>query len=323
MTVTAASANQLAVVDRSSKWQRSIADCCVRCDISVPPRFRGAISSAQIGALRCNRVKAMRHRATRTALEDRNDAILLNRVIAGTVHVMQDGRDAVLRAGDFAIHDAARPYALAFDTPFAELIFQIPRSVFRRRLGSFDHLTAVAVSGDDPIGRLASNFLLDLVRGADRLEMPVATRLSLQAVDLVADALALPAGERQLRCGASAHRSALLYRVKTFVEAHLDEALAAADVGAAVLGCSARYVHDLFADESVSLGEYVLARRLERCMSDLVCGPSGRRVSEVAYAWGFNSPSHFSRSFRARFGASPSEVRGRGPRTRAPAARRV
>ncbi|MGH8116734.1 MAG: helix-turn-helix domain-containing protein [Rhodanobacteraceae bacterium] len=113
------------------------------------------------------------------------------------------------------------------------------------------------------------------------------------------------------------------YRVKTFLDAHLDEPLAASDVAAGALGCSARYVHDLFADESVSPGEYVLARRLERCMGDLVCGPSSRRVSEVAYAWGFNSDSHFSRSFRARFSASPSEVRARRVGCRAPAARRV
>ncbi|WP_017522391.1 helix-turn-helix domain-containing protein [Pusillimonas noertemannii] len=37
--------------------------------------------------------------------------------------------------------------------------------------------------------------------------------------------------------------------------------------------------------------------------------PPSRRVSEIAYAWGFNSIAHFSRVFRARYGMSPFEYR--------------
>jgi AraC-like DNA-binding protein len=37
-----------------------------------------------------------------------------------------------------------------------------------------------------------------------------------------------------------------------------------------------------------------------------------RKVSEIAYACGFNEVSYFNRCFRARFGTSPTQLRGRG-----------
>ena len=38
---------------------------------------------------------------------------------------------------------------------------------------------------------------------------------------------------------------------------------------------------------------------------------AGRGVSEIAFAWGFNDASHFSRAFKQRFGMSPKEYRAR------------
>jgi AraC-like DNA-binding protein len=42
---------------------------------------------------------------------------------------------------------------------------------------------------------------------------------------------------------------------------------------------------------------------------DLARGSDHRQIGEIAYAWGFASLSHFSRSFKERFALSPSEYR--------------
>ncbi len=41
-------------------------------------------------------------------------------------------------------------------------------------------------------------------------------------------------------------------------------------------------------------------------------GGGGRRISEIALQAGFSDISHFNRLFRARFGDTPSGVRGSG-----------
>ena len=40
-------------------------------------------------------------------------------------------------------------------------------------------------------------------------------------------------------------------------------------------------------------------------------GATHRSVSEIAFAWGFNSSAHFCRLFKSHYGVSPSEFRRR------------
>ncbi|MYT26968.1 helix-turn-helix domain-containing protein, partial [Streptomyces sp. SID7760] len=73
---------------------------------------------------------------------------------------------------------------------------------------------------------------------------------------------------------------------------------------------SVRYLHRLFESEGTTVGRYIRQRRLEQCGRELA-----RRsrvvptVSAVAQRWGFVSPAHFSRAFRAAYGVSPREWR--------------
>ncbi len=66
-----------------------------------------------------------------------------------------------------------------------------------------------------------------------------------------------------------------------------------------------RYLNRLYAGEGVR--GTIKARRLERARADLAVGDEP--IIDIATRWGFTSAAHFSRSFRARYGASPSMAR--------------
>ena len=71
---------------------------------------------------------------------------------------------------------------------------------------------------------------------------------------------------------------------------------------------SPRYINDIFKDEETSLMRYVWSRRLENCRRDLLSQTrTGQRVSDIAFRWGFNDLSHFSRTFKQSFGHSPRD----------------
>lgn len=99
-------------------------------------------------------------------------------------------------------------------------------------------------------------------------------------------------------------------RIEHFVETNLDRPDLNVRTLAEVMGCSARYIHRAFESWHCTVGEYIWQVRLERARERLLSHDcADRSISDVAFAVGFSSSSHFSRSFRARYAMTPSELR--------------
>ena len=97
-------------------------------------------------------------------------------------------------------------------------------------------------------------------------------------------------------------------RIKEFVERRLADPGLDAETIARALNCSRRTLHYAFEREEISLHQYIWGLRLGAARRDLESGRCRERsITDVAFAWGFSSPAHFSRAFRARYGASPSQ----------------
>jgi AraC-like DNA-binding protein len=76
------------------------------------------------------------------------------------------------------------------------------------------------------------------------------------------------------------------------------------------MGLSSRYVNELLQETGVSFAERVMELRLQKARALLAAPPhAAMRVSDIAYACGFNEVSYFNRCFRRRFGASPTQKR--------------
>jgi AraC-like DNA-binding protein len=79
---------------------------------------------------------------------------------------------------------------------------------------------------------------------------------------------------------------------------------------AAAHGISTRYVQYLFEMTGTSFTGFVLEHRLLLAYR-LLHEPRGqrRKISDIATTAGFADISYFNRAFKARFGATPSDVR--------------
>ncbi|MGY8638198.1 helix-turn-helix domain-containing protein [Bradyrhizobium sp. 14AA] len=298
---------------RLALWQDIVCDVFVGldCKSDLGSAFRGSVTQAPLGKAVCSEVCSDRQHVFRTpsriARSDQ-DFVLVALGNRGAGGVVQDGRETAIHPGEFALYDTTRPYELKFNDTFTQTIFKVPRDMLRRRLGGTETLTAMSFGADVPLERLAYDFILRLCQSADRLAPDNAAALSEQAVDLLAMALGERLGKTSLP--SSTHRSALLYRLKAHVRAHLADPDLSLPDAAAALGISARYVNDLLADEDTSFQRYVLAERLGQCRRDLASPVlAHRHISEIAFAWGFNDLSHFGRVFREHFGMSPRDFR--------------
>ena len=126
--------------------------------------------------------------------------------------------------------------------------------------------------------------------------------------DLVGAALAdrsppapLPPGDR---------RSGRLMAIKADIEARLHRRDLGIDMIAGLHGISPRAIQKLFEREARTFSDYVLERRLERACHRLLASEARElTISAIAFEVGFGDLSYFNRSFRKRFGRSPSQLR--------------
>ena len=298
---------------RLAVWQDIVCDVFVGLDCRSDMRetFWGAVSQSAVGPATFTNVESCAQRVFRTPsriARASEDFVLLALGNSGVNGVYQDGREAVVTAGEFVIYDTTRPYELRFDDSFSQTILQVPRKLLQQRVGAFEKLTATTFSSHHPLEGLTYEFLVRLSQTIDRVDPATATRLLDQGLDLIAMAFAerihAPSQDH------SFHRSALLYRLKNYILTHLRDPELSLSRAASATGISPRYASDLMADELTSFRSYVKMQRLDRCKRDLSDpAHAARHIGDIAFAWGFNDLAHFSRIFKQRFGASPREWR--------------
>lgn len=118
------------------------------------------------------------------------------------------------------------------------------------------------------------------------------------------------ASEQVLLQDDGATNTPLLNLIQDFLLSNLGETNLSPQVIADSHRISVRHLHRLFAAVGTTHGEWLRGARLERCAADLRDGTqSASNITEIAFRWGFNESAHFSRSFKAHFGASPREYR--------------
>lgn len=100
-----------------------------------------------------------------------------------------------------------------------------------------------------------------------------------------------------------------IWRARNFISANSDEELSLTRVAKAV-NISANYLSEKFKEVTgVNFVDYVAQLRIEKALALLQ--DVDLRISEVAFAVGFQSLSQFNRVFKRLTGKSPTEVRAR------------
>jgi AraC-like DNA-binding protein len=235
-----------------------------------------------------------------------NDLLALM-VCGGEAALSQGGRRTVLREGDVAFHDCSRPYDLRFASPHHTLLaLRMPRKLLESQVDNLDELTARALPRDAG----TTGLLLSMARTVHYQPVPP------EAAKAVADALtnvaaaALRSIPGSQACTASNLRSHHLRRIKAHVRENLHDPVLSVSSIADALGISADHVSRLFRNEPLSLSRMIWQQRLAACKRDLANDRlASRSATDIAFSWGFSSAAHFSRSFRTRYGMSPSKWR--------------
>ncbi len=260
----------------------------------------------QLSAIRSSGISI--ERLPHTSPLSSQDAYFAVILLEGAYQLEQGGREVFLQPGDITIYDATRPHRIYCPQNFRKLIVSIPRATLRNRLAGVEGCTAMRIPGNTGIGEVASSFVRSVSSNIEQLATRDFSALSAQSLDLITRAIA---SVRPSNYQLSRSRSTSLASIKAYVEFKLGDSSLSAEAIARGVGLSSRYINELFKDEDTSLMRYIWQRRAEQCRREMLESRlAGQRISDIAYRWGFNDISHFSRFFKQQFGCPPREYRG-------------
>ena len=273
--------------------------------------FYGEIRVSGLADLQLSRITTSAQLVKRTQRgisKSTSDYFLISIQAKGNGLVVQHGREAFLKPGQFALYDSLKPYELQFNEPFVQNVLRIPRELLIQRLPTAEWLTARTINGNFGIGRIALGILHEITSQDIRLSLSHSERLRDSVLDLMT--LACVENKTKMPSDVSSVQMVHLRLVQHFIDTHLAEADLTVDKIAAEHRISVRYLNMLFSTINTTTSKWIWKRRIESARAD-ISDPrlSGQSISEIAYRWGFNDVAHFSRAFRKAFEMTPKDYR--------------
>lgn len=277
--------------------------------------FRAEVHAMRLGAIRAALMTQPSMQGLRTPKQIRQSdpefyQFAFN--IRGDIEMSHDRYSVTLIPGDLVLIDSSRPFHCIAEegtNRCVGLTLAFPRTLLPLPENKVKQLLLVRMSSREGIGRLLSNYLVELTRPGDEWRPADASRLAAITLDLLTAMLAQRLEADHLQPGESRHR-ALLAQIHSFIQQHLKDQNLSPGMIAAAHGISVRSLHRIFRDGNATVTERIRAGRLERCRRDLVDPHfQTKPVHAIAARWGLPDAAHFSRSFRAAYGLSPQVYR--------------
>jgi len=263
--------------------------------------FRAEAVGYRVGDLVFNRVafsparfvRDQRHITGRT-----DDFLILQHQYKGSELLQMEQGIVRIEAGNLYLRD----WSFAFDSRTTDMRLDsilIPRHRLHSAVIHEPNNPVLSFSTSRPDGELLASLLSKLFTQLPRIALGEAEVLARAFLGFVDGLLGHRANDEPGRT-LGAMEQFLLIRLR-------QEGLSAADL-CRQFRVSRSRVYRLFEPHG-GVHAYIKRARLERCYADLLgADPEHTRISDVAFSWGFQDNSLFSRQFRAQFGRSPSDM---------------
>jgi AraC-like DNA-binding protein len=256
-------------------------------------------------AMAAGTLSPMRNRHT-TALLDNDDVILVV-MQSGIGEVSQYGRVVTINQGEAVLTANGAEATFTGPTPTRVINFRLSRNLLAPHIADLDALVARPIPKDNRVLQLLVGYATMLDNQAElateELRHMVATHMHGLATLLLGGGGDIGLPELGLR-------AARLRAIKTHILGKIQHHdLTLADV-ARSQQISESYIRQLLAENGTTFTDFVLGARLTRAHR-MLTDPhyADRSISAVAYEAGFGDLSYFNRTFRRRYGATPSDIR--------------
>jgi AraC-like DNA-binding protein len=257
---------------------------------------------------------AVRVERTRKLTTDGNDDCLLSCLGSSGHRVVHRGREVAPSPGTATLLSMSDPFARAFADNSRAVTIRVPRKALLTTVPGLEDYFGRVVVQDSEALRLLTRYV-ELLDQNSQLMSGALRRLVVTHVhDLMALTLGASRDAAEI-AGGRGLRAARLHAIKADIMNSLSAPGLSLTEVAARHRVTPRYVQALFEQEDATFSGFLLDGRLAhvyRVLRDPVQLP--RSISSIVYEAGFGDLSHFNRTFRRRYGATPSDVRAQAMR---------
>jgi AraC-like DNA-binding protein len=252
---------------------------------------------------------SVRFARTRNLLDDGCDDLVLISATRGTVRVTQGSKAIDLTAGQMCLTEMNVVGTADLNKSGGFTTARFPRRLLLQVAPSAETQLARPLGHDPALSSMIERYFQlcnDVAGDLDLLGQQAAAQ---HLADLVGLLLGTSREQNDL-IAQSGFSAARLNLMKADVLRNLDKNDLTIESVAKASSLSGRQAQRLFASSGTTFSEFVLDQRLLLARRLLLQESNRhRKVSDIAYTVGFNDLSYFHRSFRRRFGMTPSDMR--------------
>jgi AraC-like DNA-binding protein len=299
--------------ERFAFWREAVCEAVMNVGTEHPDHsFNGDLTCSLYGDMRFSAFTVSPHEVVRLKLHigrSDNAHYLVSRQRSGVTRMSQIDAVCELQPGDVGVVDGTRQFRLEYLQPVDRIVAVIPHSQLHSRAPWLDRRPLNRIAANSPLSALLGFYLERLV-GSDCASPWEAAALTENVCNIVALMTATTVRERSSvrQFGALPTLDQMLIMLRR----HLADPDLSPGVVAAKLGVSLRTLHKRFQDADTTFGKWILENRLLACQRAFEDPRyASFTISQIAYGWGFNDLSNFSKAFKARFGVSPRDYRRR------------
>ncbi len=290
-----------------SYWREAVCQAILQVDAEVESRhgFKAAISGAVVGGAKLASFDSKPHRIIRTkshVSRSGEDGYIVSWQKEGSSWIRQKDACVPVHRGEIGIVDVGSAFQIEFPSPVKRSLALIPRQMLDDVAPWLKRSGPLKIEAGAEFTRLICDHLTHLEalhdRGKSQANLLLNNLCNLLAITTTPSGMDQGAVELPTEALLGCCRQNLY-------SSELSPSMVAAR-----LRISVRTVHSRFQKLGTTFGAWLIEQRLEACRASLQNTMLVQTsISQIAFDKGFREMSHFSKTFKQRFGISPRDFR--------------
>ena len=305
------STNGLAPKDRFSFWREVFGRSIVRLDFEsvndIPFQAEATLYGFDGLGIALGSTTGLRSSRTKELLADGADDLIVSITLAGTCRATQSRRELTIETGEATLLTVADVGSSVYPQSSRILNLRVPRRSLTALVANPEAAVMQRVPADTEVLQLLIDYVTMAVSRHSLADVELRRVLGTHVHDLVALMVGATRDGIEI-AGSRGLRMARLNAIKSDIMARLsNEKLSVGEI-ATRHRMTPRYVQLLFESEGKTFSEYLVEQRLQRAYR-MLTNSVGWTIGSIAFEVGFSNLSYFNRTFRRRYGMTPSDVR--------------